>query len=510
MVAGDLLVAKRSARWFWGTVVVSLGVKLFFAATLPLLGDEAYFVTWGMFPALGYYDHPPLVGWMLYGLLALGDHPAILRLPAVLTTTVLGIGLFYAWRREDVAAASLAASCYLLLPVNLIGTVILTDTPLILASGLSVFALAHAERTGLQRWYALSGALLGCAFLAKYFAVLLVLAYAGYYLLVPWTSTRKRGVSVALLAASPFLLFNLWWNATHCWVNVLFNLINRHVGEAPRRSGRNSVVFWVLTHVVMLGPVLGLFAVRWRRLREGFLDVRVRLFALVFAIPISTMLVGAAFGFYGAYWVLSFYPFLFAVMALALDRRDLRTAVALVVSYSLVLGGATAFLATRPIDWWEGNRLYRSMILMEEPSAVRAALEPFAGRYSVAALAYTPASLLSWATRRHVLVFGPGSHYARQDDFVTDFRRLDGADILLFSRRPLPRDEVDPYFRQVEYRQLEISGATFEIALAHELDYERYRDEVLVLVRDRYYTLPPWLPALGCPFAERYSLGQCR
>ena len=510
MVAGEPLVVKRSVRWFWGTVVVSLGVKLFFAATLPLLGDEAYFVTWGMFPALGYYDHPPLVGWMLYGLLALGDHPAILRLPAVLTTTVLGIGLFYAWRREDVVAASLAASCYLLLPVNLIGMVILTDTPLMLASGLSVLALARAERTGLQRWYALSGALLGCAFLAKYFAVLLVLAYGCYYLLVPWTPARRRGISIGLLAASPFLLFNLWWNATHCWVNILFNLVNRHVGEAARRSGRHSLVYWVLTHVIMLGPVLGLLAMRWRRLREGFLDARVRLFAVVFTIPISIMLGGAAFGFYGAYWVLSFYPFLFVVVAVALDRRDLRTVVALTVSYSFVVSGATAFLATRPIDWWEGTRLHRSMILMEEPRAVRAALEPFAGRYSLAALAYTPASLLSWATRRHVLVFGPGSHYARQDDFTTDFRVLDGADLLLFSRRPLPRDEVDPYFRRVEYEQLEISGATFEIALAHELDYEQYRDQVLVLVRDRYYTLPPWLPAAECSFDERYFPRLCR
>ena len=42
--------------------VLSIGGGLL---NLPFTGDEAYFLVWGQKPALGYYDHPPMVGWML-------------------------------------------------------------------------------------------------------------------------------------------------------------------------------------------------------------------------------------------------------------------------------------------------------------------------------------------------------------------------------------------------------------------------------------------------------------
>jgi len=36
------------------------------SAAVPFTGDEAYFTYWGVYADLGYYDHPPMIGWLLY------------------------------------------------------------------------------------------------------------------------------------------------------------------------------------------------------------------------------------------------------------------------------------------------------------------------------------------------------------------------------------------------------------------------------------------------------------
>jgi len=42
-----------------------LALKLGVLILLPLTGDEAYFITWGSDVSLGYYDHPPVIGWLI-------------------------------------------------------------------------------------------------------------------------------------------------------------------------------------------------------------------------------------------------------------------------------------------------------------------------------------------------------------------------------------------------------------------------------------------------------------
>ena len=49
-----------------------------------MTGDEAYFVLWGRHPDLGFYDHPPMVGWLLALILRWSDAEWALRLPVTL------------------------------------------------------------------------------------------------------------------------------------------------------------------------------------------------------------------------------------------------------------------------------------------------------------------------------------------------------------------------------------------------------------------------------------------
>jgi 4-amino-4-deoxy-L-arabinose transferase-like glycosyltransferase len=166
-------------RALWAVAGLSLLIRLVISATFPITGDEAFFYWWGVFPDWGYYDHPPMVGWFIAAMLhGLGDSTWSIRLPTVLLPLVQGLVLWWgvsAWDRER---APWAALLFWLTPINWINTLVTTDTPLMLWSMLSVACLIHAEvrpRLDGRAWvmYALSGVFIGCAFLSKYFSVVL-------------------------------------------------------------------------------------------------------------------------------------------------------------------------------------------------------------------------------------------------------------------------------------------------------------------------------------------------
>src|SRR5258706_5900012 len=125
---------------FWGIAALILAFKLWLSAVFPFTGDEAYFVDWGVFPDYGYYDHPPMIGWLLALLLQLSRAEWVLRLPVTLLPFALAAGIFFVLRRLDEMKAALAALAFMLLPANVWSVFITTDTPLIFFSFASAFA----------------------------------------------------------------------------------------------------------------------------------------------------------------------------------------------------------------------------------------------------------------------------------------------------------------------------------------------------------------------------------
>ena len=97
-----------------------------------------------------------------------------------------------------------------------------------------------------------------------------------------------------------------------------------------------------------------------------------------------------------------------------------------------------------------------------------------------------------------------GSGHARQDDMLTDFRKLDGRDILVISKEPPEADDYAPFFERVEFRREEVLGATFHFVVGRGFRFAAYRDGVLDEIRRRWYAVPAWLPGGPCYFCDRY------
>mgnify|MGYP000187149893 CR=1 FL=1 len=520
-------------RAYAATLLVTLGFKLWLAAVFPLTGDEAYFMYWGVFPDAGFYDHPPMVGWLLALLLKWSAAEWVLRLPAVLLAPLLSLVVLALLRPLDEARAWLAATAFLLVPIEVWNVFITTDTPLAFWSFLSVAAFATALRprqpgvdgTDAGRrwaWFALAGVFLGLALLSKYFAGLLAIAYGVYALASPRAEKPWRGVLLAWAVALPFLGFNFLWNYENCWANLMFNLYNRH-GDAG--WSLQTPALYLLTLLYVLSPVALLQLMRGRAV--PLLPAGERMLRFVFvcaAFPLAAFCALSLIKQIGLHWVLSFVPVMFVLFGLMLSRAQLVRSVLFLACFSLIHISAMLVTANLPLETWKHTRIYDGLVYTVEADELVRALRPFAGEFEMAADGYSPAVTISYRAaraglkgaglargddtaawrRNYFFVFGTASSHARHDDILTDFRALSGTNILVLRKNAPQPGEYAPYFQSVEERQLVVRGVTFHLVLGRGFDYAAYRERVLVPLAARYYRIPAYLPQGHCDFCARY------
>jgi Dolichyl-phosphate-mannose-protein mannosyltransferase len=476
--------------------------KLWLSVALPVTGDEAHFTDWGRYPDFGYYDHPPMVGWLLFLMLKLSDAGWVLRLPVTLLPFALAAGIYLVLRGADELKAMLAALAFLLLPVNVYGVLITTDTPLIFFSFASVFCYWRGLARRNRGWQALAGAFLGLAFLSKYFAVVLGLAYIVHVVLSPRGERDWRGFAVLVVCSLPFAAVNAWWNYEHCWANLMFNAYNRN--DDAGWSWKTPFLFAV-TVLYTLSPVAIWQLARARAAVTAALgNAETRFFAVMVAAPFAFFAALSAIKLVGLHWVLSFVPFFFITAGLLLSREQLLRSVNYLGVVSAVHVIVLIVVAMLPLETWKSSRVYDGVVYNVRIADVLRELKPYEGEFEFAADGFSPAGVASFYSNRYFFVFGTASSHGRQDDILTDFRRLDGKNILILRKNPPEDMDYRPYFRSVEYRSFTLSGATFHIVLGRGFDYSAYREKVLLPLRDRYYAIPAYLPQGRCYFCERY------
>ena len=110
---------------------------------LPLVADEAYYLSWSRSLALGYYDHPPMIA---YFIALFGSMP---RLTAWLTCGASICLLMLSARALGYVRWRLLPVLFLCTPLGLSSALIATpDTPLLFASSLMLLGLVKQEK----RW----------------------------------------------------------------------------------------------------------------------------------------------------------------------------------------------------------------------------------------------------------------------------------------------------------------------------------------------------------------------
>ena len=209
----------------------------------------------------------------------------------------------------------------------------------------------------------------------------------------------------------------------------------------------------------------------------------------------------------GLHWLFAFTPLLFALGARLFDAQALRTNIKWLAALSAVHLAGLAVFAVAPTETWARAKIYPGLVMTVHTGEVlAAALAPYDGAagFTLASDSYSNAVTYGFAARRYFAVFGEASSHARHDDILTDYRMLDGKDILVLRKSEPPPADYTPYFERVEQRSFTIRGVRFWTVAGYGFRYPAYRDRVLATIRDKYYRIPAFLPQAGCYFCDRY------
>ena len=218
-------VAGWSARTIFlcGLALITFA-RLVVADHLELHFDEAYYWYWAQNLQLSYYDHPPMVAWLIRaGTAIAGDSELGVRFIGQVATFVASWLIFDAAERiyGDRAAllAGFAMQATLLLGA---GSILMTpDAPLMFFLSVMIWALLRLCLEPRWYWWPIAGIAGGLAMLSKYTAALAALSVLLWLLTSPkvrrWIMTPWPWIALilAILCFSPVLI----WNDQNGWIS---------------------------------------------------------------------------------------------------------------------------------------------------------------------------------------------------------------------------------------------------------------------------------------------------
>lgn len=236
-------------------------LKIYAAANAHFVEDEAYYRIWGLFPALSYYDHPPMIGWWIAaGQAIFGDTVFAVRFLVILTGL---IGTLALWRTASILFDERVAGWAVLffnssLLVGIGGILATPDAPSVFFWGLSLWALAELSRSRNANWWLMVGLMAGCGLLAKYSVLFLGAGIVLWLLWVPgsrrwWTTWQLwAGGAIAVICFLPVL----YWNHAHEWVSFY-----KQFGRAGSGGYTAKYIFEFLGALIgLLNPLIAILA----------------------------------------------------------------------------------------------------------------------------------------------------------------------------------------------------------------------------------------------------------
>lgn len=205
-----------------------------FNQSLQLHYDEAYYWVWSKNLQLSYYDHPPMIAYLIRLTTLFSDQEIFVRLVSIICGSVTVIMIYktakYAFGQK---AGNLAMIFALAWPI-LEGTFFITtiDSPLLMFWSITLYCIVRGIVFDEKKFIYFSGIALGCGLLSKYTAILILPGILLYLLLSKKHRTLllQKDVYLGLFLAVIVFLPVIIWNYQHQWVSFLFQF-NHGVSE---------------------------------------------------------------------------------------------------------------------------------------------------------------------------------------------------------------------------------------------------------------------------------------
>jgi dolichyl-phosphate-mannose-protein mannosyltransferase len=460
---------------------------------LPIASDEAYFIAWGKSLEAGFYDHPPLPGWISYVLRRVGDLVGLAQqglIHRLFSLTLGGVSLWLVARRlraMNVASGPAVLTLALIPGFLLMSNTYLNDTLVAFFALAFVLAVDATMRAKRNIWAAilLAGLAFAALLLTKYNGAVVYLGVVLALLTWPqaWRFLFGRMVLISLVALGPFAA-HLWWNVQNCSINLAFNF--------GFRAGENTgwgPLYVLFTILVMAGPVgfLALWAAPKVK-RFGF-------FSRAFFATLLVMLIISIWrGEFGVNWGTPLAGM--AVLALAelrpqafeLARRAGLALAAVLVLPIAVLAVALDIDVLNVGDFRDGRAGYAADLILDiNNGSLPDLVRPLAEGRVLVTQEYGVGAGFDNAGFGETTVFSK-SIFGRNQDLLTDFRKLDGRDMVIVPFNTKADEELaKSLFDSYEIVTVGTARQSYELVLGRGFSYKTYRENWILPVITALY-----------------------
>lgn len=224
------------------TIAIFLVIRLAIAAAVGLAPDEAYYWYWSQHPDLSYFDHPPMVAYVMAVSTYLGgNNEFFVRLGGLVLSLGAMIIIFLTARKLFPKNCPPAAEILFLLNISLLfaaaGIIQTPDTPLMFFWSAALYAAAAIITGGNHRWWYLLGVFFGLGLLSKYTMILFSGCLVLFLLVSPahrfWFARKEPylALMLAFIVFSPVLI----WNWRQDWISFGYQLTQ---GFSPQGINR--------------------------------------------------------------------------------------------------------------------------------------------------------------------------------------------------------------------------------------------------------------------------------
>jgi dolichol-phosphate mannosyltransferase len=276
-----------------GLIAFAWLLRLVYAGSVELMPEETYYWGYSRHLDYGYFDHPPMVAWLIrLGTTLFGQTEFGVRFGALCCGAVTSLFVYrLAFNLYGAACALAALLLTQVLPFFFLAGFLMTpDAPLTAAWAASLYFLERALLGGQARAWWLAGIALGLGMISKY-SIALLGPVTCIFLLWDQPSRqwwRRPEPYIAALIAAAIFSPVIIWNAQHEWASFAFQT-SRRLADAPKFTTHRLIA----SMLVLLTPTGFLALIGALTAKHGGgeavpQDVRRRRFlSLAILIPLS-------------------------------------------------------------------------------------------------------------------------------------------------------------------------------------------------------------------------------
>lgn len=227
-----------------------LAINLIQALFTEIIEDEAYYWLYSEFPAWGYFDHPPMVAFLI----KMGYSIFPNTLGVRLFPSLLGAGSIYIlWflipeLSRDRKLFLWIIPAMILMHINVAGFAALPDVPLVFFSSLYFLLLKkYLEEDRLQQAFLL-GIVVALMMYSKYHALLILF----FTIISFWKLLLRRSFWMIVGIAVILYLPHIFWQFKNDFASFEYHLVSRNDPFQPRQ-----ILDYIVNQLLVTGPFVG-------------------------------------------------------------------------------------------------------------------------------------------------------------------------------------------------------------------------------------------------------------